>query len=127
MNHMPIVTALAILANLAFLSAQTQGQAPQSPDFRQWPVLTNPFPSTGGGGVMIDGYEPIVIDGECRTAFRAILPDGAIYQNRIVFEAVPVEGGIHCRNGRWRSEDGNAEGTTPFELFIRDGVVHRRP
>jgi hypothetical protein len=123
----PILAALAVLANLAFLSSQTHGQTPETPDYDNWPVLMNPFPSTGGGGVMIDGYDPVIVASECRTPFRAILPDGSIYRNRIVFDAVPMRGGILCRNGRWKSDDGSAEGTTPFEVFIKGGVVRRRP
>lgn len=96
-------------------------------DYGAWPLLRDPFPSTGGGGVMIGGYDPVVADGRCRTAFTATLPDGSVYRNRAEFDAVPEQGGILCTNGRWRAEDGSAEGTTPFRIFIRDGVKRMPP
>jgi hypothetical protein len=38
-----------------------------------------------------------------------------------------VQGGILCTNGKWRAVDGSASGTTPFRMFIKDGVVRRAP
>lgn len=97
-------------------------------EFASWPELVNPFESTSGGGVMIDGYKPVVADGACRTDFTVKLPDQpALLQNEVVFDAVPRDGGILCTNGRWRAKDGSAQGTTPFRLFIKDGVVRRPP
>jgi hypothetical protein len=95
--------------------------------FDTWPRLQNPFPSTGGDGVMIDGYDPVVEGGKCRTGFTATVPDGTVYRNTIEFDAVPAQGGILCTNGRWRAVDGSAEGTTPFRVFIKDGVRRRSP
>jgi hypothetical protein len=40
---------------------------------------------------------------------------------------VPAQGGILCTNGKWRSKDGSASGTTPFRVFLKDGVVRRSP
>jgi hypothetical protein len=97
------------------------------PDFSSWPRLVNPFESTGGGGVMIDGYKPIVAGNACTTDFSVKMPDGATFQNEIVFEARAVQGGIHCANGKWRAKDGSSSGTTPFEVFIKDGIVRRSP
>ena len=99
----------------------------QAPDYARWPPLVNPFESTGGGGVMIDGYDPVVANGHCTTDFTARLPDGAVYSNSVVFDAVPRQGGILCTNGRWRAKDGSASGTTPFEVFVKDGIVRRPP
>jgi hypothetical protein len=96
-------------------------------NYGAWPLLRDPFPSTGGGGVMIGGYDPVVSDGRCRSAFTATLPDGTVYRNRAEFDAVPEQGGILCTNGRWRSEDGSAQGTTPFRVFIRDGIKRMPP
>lgn len=95
--------------------------------FSSWEILKNPFPSTGGGGVMIDGYDPKIVGATCVTPFRALMPDGAIYANTIEFDAVPVQGGTLCTNGRWRSVDGSASGTTTFRVFIKDGIVRRSP
>jgi hypothetical protein len=95
--------------------------------YSSWEVLKNPFPSTGGGGVMIDGYDPQIVGATCVTPFRALMPDGAIYANTIEFDAVPAQGGTLCTNGRWRSADGSASGTTTFRVFIKDGIVRRSP
>ena len=32
-----------------------------------------------------------------------------------------------CRNGRWRAFDGGATGTTPFQVFFKDGVFRGSP
>jgi hypothetical protein len=101
--------------------------AAQAPDYERWPLLVNPFESTSGGGVMIDGYRPVVSGGLCRTDFSVRTPDGATYQNEIVFEAQQRQGGILCTAGKWRAKDGSASGTTPFEVFIKDGAMRRSP
>ena len=113
-----ILVAMIALATASSAVAQA---------YDSWPVLQNPFPSTGGGGIMIDGYEPVVADGKCRTNFNAVEPNGTVYRNRIEFDAMPTAGGILCTNGRWQSLDGSATGTTPFQVFIKDGVVRRLP
>jgi hypothetical protein len=97
------------------------------PDYGSWPLLVNPFPSTGGNGVMIDGYDPKIADGRCKTDFTAILADGRKFFSEVEFEAVEKQGGVLCTKGRFRAKDGSASGTTPFEMFIKDGVVRRRP
>jgi hypothetical protein len=107
---------------IVFHSAQAQ-----TPDYAAWRPLVNPFESTGGGGVMIDDYRPVVANGACTTDFSVKMPDGARFLNEIVFEARPVQGGILCTNGKWRAKDGSSSGTTPFEMFIKDGMVKRSP
>lgn len=106
-------TALALLAGGAVLAQE---------NYESWPVLADPFPSTGGGGIMIHDYDPVVAAGQCATNFRAIETNGTVYRNAIVFDAVETQGGILCTNGRWRSLDGDATGTTPFRVFIKNGV-----
>ncbi|CAD5263445.1 conserved exported hypothetical protein [Bosea sp. 62] len=95
--------------------------------FEDWPVLTNPFPSTGGGGIMIHDYDPVVAGGKCTTKFRAVEPNGTTYHNLIEFEATETQGGVLCSNGQWRSADGSASGTTPFRVFVKDGVRRGSP
>lgn len=95
------------------------------PDYDSWTLLTPSFPSTGGNGVTIGEYRPVVSGGRCATDFTATLADGTVYRNHVVFDAVPAAGGVLCTNGRWRSADGSATGTTPLEVFIRDGVARR--
>ena len=96
-------------------------------NFESWPLLKDPFPSTGGGGIMIHDYKPVVTGDKCKTPFRAITPDGAIYANSVEFDAVPTAGGILCTNGKWRANDGSATGTTPFRVFIKDGISRGSP
>jgi hypothetical protein len=96
-------------------------------DPTSWPLLKDPFPSTGGGGIMIHDYKPVVSGDKCKTPFRAITPDGTTYANTVEFDAVPTAGGILCNNGKWRSNDGSATGTTPFRVFIKDGISRGSP
>lgn len=112
---------------LALLSIANSPSIAADTDYGAWPLLTNPFESTGGGGVMIDGYKPVVAGRTCTTDFSVKMPDGAVYENEIVFEAKEIQGGVLCTAGRWRAKDGSASGTTPFEVFIRDGAVRRSP
>jgi hypothetical protein len=95
-------------------------------NYENWPLLKNPFPSTGGNNVMIDNYDPVVDEGKCTTDFTAIV-DGKSYYNEVVFDAVPIAGGVLCTNGKWRAKDGSASGTTPFEVFIKDDVKRMKP
>lgn len=114
-DAVPLSFAAAILALSVF------GAGAQE-DFERWAPLENPFPSTGGGGIMIHDYDPVVAGGKCVTKFRAVEPGGAIYHNIIEFDASEVQGGVLCSNGKWRSADGSASGTTPFRVFIKAGV-----
>ncbi len=111
------IPALALLA-LCALPCPVAAE-----DYERWPVLPSDFPSTGGGDIMIRGYEPTVTGGTCGTPFTATEPNGTVHRNVVEFEAVPVAGGILCRNGRWRAHDGSASGTTPLQVFIKDGTI----
>jgi hypothetical protein len=116
------ITRTFLLAALTLGAATAHAQT----SYETWPVLKNPFPSTGGNNVMIDKYDPVVGSGKCTTDFTAIV-EGKPYYNEVVFDAVPAQGGILCTNGKWRAKDGSAEGTTPFEVFIKDGVKRMKP
>ena len=96
-------------------------------DYAQWRLHTPTFPSTGGNGVIIGEYHPVIAGARCATDFKATLPDGKIYYNTVEFDAVPVQGGILCTNGRWRARDGSASGTTPYRVFLKDGVLRGSP
>lgn len=98
-------------------------------DYENWPPLKSTFPSTGGGGFTIKGYDPVITGGKCITTFMAV-PEGIdpnVSTNVVEFEAVAVAGGTLCRNGKWRSFDGSASGTTPYRLFLKGGVFHGSP
>jgi hypothetical protein len=114
-----LAVALALTLPAAALSAEE--------NYAGWEVLKNPFPSTGGGGIMIDGYNPVISNGKCLTDFTASDPAGKVYYNKVEFDTVETQGGILCTNGKWRAVDGSMSGTTPFRMFIKDGVVRRAP
>ncbi len=121
-THSPAVLAAAsavLLLAIAGASAQES--------YASWELLENPFESTGGGGIMIGGYDPVIVGDKCRTDFTATEPGGKVYYNKVEFDAVPTQGGTLCTNGKWRAVDGSASGTTPFRVFIKDGVKRRSP
>jgi hypothetical protein len=108
--------AAALLAIVAGASAQE--------NYESWPVLKSTFLSTGGNGIVIKGYDPVIVGGKCVTTFMAVTPDAEpkVYPNFIEFEAVPAAGGTLCQNGKWRAFEGATTGTTPFRIFFKDGV-----
>ena len=123
---MKIFALFALAALLPVGAAQAQAQAPEN--YESWPLLQAEFPSTGGGGIIIKGYDGLVIaNGKCVTDFSAHTPDGKAYYNVVEFEIVDVAGGKLCTNGKWRAKDGSANGTTPFRVFIKDGVRRGSP
>ena len=93
-------------------------------DYASWPLLRSTFPSTGGNGFTIKGYDPVITGGKCVTTFMAVEPgdNPKVYANVAEFEAVPVQGGTLCRDGKWRAFEGGASGTTLFRFFLKDGV-----
>ncbi len=125
--HALLALAALAPATLSLLPGAWQALAQAPEAYESWPVLPPTFPSTGGGGIVIGEYRPVVTGAVCATPFTATEPNGTVYRNVVEFEAVPVQGGILCRNGRWRSADGTASGTTPLRVFIKDGVVRGSP
>jgi hypothetical protein len=111
----------------AALAAMAAHPAGAQEDFSAWPILPRVFESTGGGGIMIGEYEPVVIRDHCLTRFTATTPDGQVFRNIVLFDAVPAQGGVLCTNGAWRALDGDAQGTTPLRVFIHEGVRRRSP
>ncbi len=118
------LAAAALAAQGSFVST-----AAAQENYASWPLLKSTFPSTGGGGIIIKGYDPVIVGGKCLTTFMAVEPGpgGNVYPNFVEFEAVPAEGGMLCRNGKWRAFDGGASGTTPFRVFFKDGVFRGSP
>jgi hypothetical protein len=106
------------------LGALLTPRAALAEDFENWPLLRSTFPSTGGGGITIKGYDPVVTSGKCITTFMAVPegPNPPVYTSVVEFEAVAIAGGTLCQNGKWRSFDGASSGTTPFRVFFKDGV-----
>lgn len=118
----PIIACLAGIC-LAFAPAHAQER------YETWPVLKSTFPSTGGGGITIKGYDPVITGAKCITTFMAVEAGSNpnVYSNVIEFEAVPTQGGTLCQNGKWRAFEGGVTGTTPFRVFFKDGVWRGSP
>jgi hypothetical protein len=115
----PLAAAFACLA---------MGAAAEE-NYESWALLVNPFESTGGGGIMIGEYRPVIVGNRCVTSFTATEPgpNGKTYYNKVEFDTLAVQGGILCTNGRWQALDGSMSGTTSFRVFIKDGVIRRSP
>lgn len=111
------------------LGLAAQGAAAQETreNFEAWAPLQPVFESTGGGGIMIGGYDPVLVGDKCVTKFTATEPGGKVYYNIVEFETVAAQGGILCTNGKWRAEDGSMSGTTPLRVFMKDGMRRRSP
>ncbi len=116
-----LLPAFAAVVVLLPTAAMTQD------NYESWPLLQRSFESTGGGGIMIGEYNPVVKGTTCATNFTATEPSGKVYYNIVEFEAVPTQGGVLCTAGKWRSADGSASGTTPLQVFIKDGLARRSP
>ena len=71
-------------------------------NYESWPLLRSTFPSTGGNGIMIKGYDPVIVGGKCITTFMAVTPGDKpqVFANVAEFEAVAVAGGTLCRDRR---------------------------
>src|SRR4249920_2707664 len=117
----------AVLAAVAALMLAAIAAASAQESYESWAILKSPFESTGGGGIMIGEYNPVIVGDKCKTDFTATEPGGNVYYNKVEFDAVPTQGGTLCTNGKWRAADGSASGTTPFRVFIKDGVKRRSP
>jgi hypothetical protein len=117
--------AACVIAGLALAAPA----AAADETYETWPLLRSTFPSTGGGGITIKGYDPVITGSKCITTFMAVEPgeNPKVYPNIIEFDAVPTRGGILCRDGQWRAFDGSATGTTPYRVFFKDGVFRGSP
>lgn len=117
---MPKRSNSAMLASVLVLAAASGAVADE---FSTWVPLTSSFPSTGGGGITIKGYDPVIAGGKCLTTFMAVEAgdNPNVYPNFAEFDARSAAGGTLCTNGRWRAFDGGASGTTPFRMLFRGG------
>src|SRR5688500_18040664 len=85
-----LAAAAASLAMLvvAMAPALSEPATSAQEDYASWPVLVNPFESTGGGGIMVGEYRPMVFGRFCTTNFTATTPKGEVYYNGVDFDAV---------------------------------------
>jgi len=118
--------AVAVVAALVLPAFAQGSDKEKAENFESWPVLKSTFPSTGGGGVMIKGYDPVIADGKCVTTFMAV-DNGKVFFNLVEFETLAVQGGTLCTNGKWRAFDNSINGTTPYRVFFKDGVFRGQP
>jgi hypothetical protein len=122
---LPSTSLRTVLAAAAVCLAASAASAREN--YEAWPLLQRTFPSTGGGGIIIGEYDPVIVGNKCVTNFTATEPGGKVYYNVVEFDAVPTQGGILCTEGKWRALDGSANGTTPYRVFIKDGVRRGSP
>jgi hypothetical protein len=122
-----VMRMIGVVAAVAALIVLARASASAEENYAAWPMLKSTFPSTGGNGIMIKGYDPVITGNKCVTTFMAVTPKNEVYFNVVEFEAVAAQGGTLCANGKWRSFDGNANGTTPFRFFFKDGVFRAAP
>ena len=115
------LVAAAALVSLAMAAASAEE------NYESWEPLQSTFESTGGGGIMIGEYRPVIVGDKCATNFTATEPSGKVHYNKVEFETVQVQGGTLCTNGRWQAIDGSMSGTTPLRVFIKNGVARRSP
>ena len=96
-------------------------------NYESWPPLVNPFESTGGGGIMIGGYDPVVVDRHLRDRLHGDHAGrrGLLQHDRVRRRADPGRHPVHRR--QMARADGSASGTTPFQVFIKDGMKRRSP
>jgi hypothetical protein len=125
MQYPPRIPTAFVLATALAVFTLTGAKAQE--DYEKWAPLQTTFESTGGGGIMIGEYRPVVMGDKCVTNFTATEPGGKVYYNIVEFTATPVQGGTLCADGKWRAVDGSASGTTPLRVFIKDGVARRSP
>jgi hypothetical protein len=125
-TEIPMIPRTIFLSVAAMLCA---GSAWAQDNFDSWPILKSTFPSTGGNGIIIKGYDPVISGGKCITTFMAVAPgpDPAVYPSLIEFDAVPTAGGTLCQNGKYKSFDGGSSGTTPYRVFFKNGVFYGSP
>jgi hypothetical protein len=104
-----------LVMGVALLALMDGGGAQEN--YESWRLHTPTFPSTGGGGVMIGEYKPVIVGDKCTTDFTATLPDGKVYYNSVEFDAVPAQGGTQT-------------GPRPIGSFSKMGscaALHRPP
>jgi hypothetical protein len=126
---MPMRRMMAAAAAVVVLTASGAQAQEKQENYASWPPLQSTFESTGGNGIVIKGYDPVILRDKCVTTFMAVTPapDVNVYFNVIEFEATSVQGGTLCANGKWRAMDGSATGTAPFRMFFKDGSFRRAP
>jgi hypothetical protein len=108
---------MRVFAIACLLVAFALAPASAQENFESWPKLQSTFPSTGGGGFVIKGYDPVIVGGKCVTTFMAVSGDG---------KEVYADGTL-CTNGKWRAFEGGTSGTTPFRFFFKDGIFRAGP
>ena len=89
---MRVVAALIAVGLIGARSGRGRAQE----NFESWRLHTPNFPSTGGGGIIIGEYNPVIVGDKCKTDFTATEPNGTVYYNSVEFDAVPAQGGILC-------------------------------
>jgi hypothetical protein len=66
----------------ALLTIGISGPALAQENYESWRLHTSTFGSTGGNGVMIGEYNPVISGNKCTTDFTATLADGKFITTR---------------------------------------------
>lgn len=66
------VLTVVLWAFLAIAIAPSRARAEGQENYASWPLLRPTFPSTGGNGFTIKGYDPVITGGKCITTFMAV-------------------------------------------------------
>ena len=120
---------MRILVMGAALLALASGAGAQE-DYGAWRLHTPTFPSTGGGGVIIGEYKPVIAGDKCTTDFTATLPDGNVYHNSVEFDAVSGarRNAVHewtlALQGWQRERDHAVSGVLPGWRGARFAISH---
>jgi hypothetical protein len=128
-----ILRATLFVTTATLYAGLSAGTAVAQDNFDSWAPLKSTFPSTGGNGIIIKGYDPVITGAKCITTFMAVAPgpqqgaDPAVYPSLIEFDAVPMAGGTLCQNGKYKSFDGGSSGTTPYRVFFKNGIFYGSP
>lgn len=123
MRTIAVLFAAAAMLALAPLGASAENK-PEN--YARWPVLKSTFPSTGGNGIMIKGYDPVITGNKCVTTFMAVTPSNEVYFNVVEFDAMPAQGGTLCTEGKWKSFDGKTTGTDAVSVLLQGRRLPRR-
>jgi hypothetical protein len=96
MRNLAVGCAAASVLGLAMAGALAQE------NYESWPLLRSTFPSTGGGGIMIKGYDPVIVGSKCVTTFMAVEPgpDVKVHYSIVEFDATPAQGGNPLPRGQ---------------------------
>ncbi len=110
----------------ATLVALAVSAAAAQENYESWEPMKDPFESTGGGGIMIGGYDPWWSATSAAPNFTATDPGGTVYPNMVEFDAVRPRAASSAPTASGGPSTA-APRAPPLRVFIRDGVSRGSP